>query len=162
MTKFLNDDWMLENGFSTREEYDSKYFTTEKELQIYGVKNSISELGLNETPAVKFSSTVSDVLTLMEENKTECLPVLQDDSTIGGIITQRAITNFLTSFKIELDGQISKAVAKDFKILKSTESIKYLSKSFNRHQYIVIQDEGKKLYVCENKHLLNHFTKNKK
>ena len=71
MTKFLNDDWMLENDFFTQEEYDAKYFT--KDVNIYGDDKVISDLGLSETTPIKLSSTVKEVLTRFENEKIECV-----------------------------------------------------------------------------------------
>jgi hypothetical protein len=83
------------------------------------------------------------------------LPVVNDKKEIIGLITQRNITNLLANFKICLDSLISKAVQKEFKKLSVEDSLKYLSKSFNRHQYILVEGEGQ-LFICENKHLLEN------
>jgi len=69
------------------------------------------------------------------------------------------LTNSLTSYKLKLDSAIAKAVNKEFKKLKPTDSLKYLSKAFTRHQYVLVQ-EGDKYYVSENKHILKHYLKN--
>jgi len=71
MTKFLNDDWMLENDFFTQEEYDAKYFT--KDVNIYGDDKVISDLGLSETTPINLSSTVKEVLARFENEKIECV-----------------------------------------------------------------------------------------
>ena len=71
MSKFLNDDWMLENDFSTQEEYDAKYFT--KDVNVYGKDILISELSLQETAPANMSSKVKEVLQRFENEKIECV-----------------------------------------------------------------------------------------
>jgi cystathionine beta-synthase len=71
MTKFLNDDWMLENEFFTQEEYDSKHFS--KDVEIYGNDKLISDLNLPETDPVKLSSTVKEVLERFAKENIECV-----------------------------------------------------------------------------------------
>jgi len=71
MTKFLNDDWMLENEFLTQEEYDSKYFN--KDIEMYGNNKLISDLNLPEILPVKLSNTVKEVLERFEKENTECV-----------------------------------------------------------------------------------------
>ena len=88
------------------------------------------------------------------------LPVEDNNGALIGLISQRALTNSLTSFKINSDSAIAKAVNKEFKKLKTSDPVKYLSKAFNRYQHVLIEDDEKKYFICENKHLLNHFLKN--
>ena len=87
--------------------------------------------------------------------------MVTNNGELLGLITQRALTNYLTSAKFNPDSPISKAVNKEFKKLQMSDSLKYLSKAFNRHQYVLIHESGK-YFVCENKHLLNHYLKNSK
>ena len=71
MTKFLNDDWMLENQFLSQEDYDSKNRNKYGSNKIYGENNLISELGLKHLPEVKTNQTVSQVITTLKNNNTE-------------------------------------------------------------------------------------------
>ena len=71
MTKFLNDDWMLENNFYSQEEYDKKYFPSD--LKVYGNEKTISELQLAEVQALGLFSTIKDTLAEFSKQKTECV-----------------------------------------------------------------------------------------
>jgi hypothetical protein len=62
-----------------------------------------------------------------------------------------------------MNSLLVKAVQKEFKKVKSSDSLKYLSKAFTRHQYVLVEDVSSQKYqVCENKHLLNHYIKHNK
>ena len=71
MSRFLNDDWMLENEFCSQEEYDAKYFTDD--VNIYGKDVVISELSLQETPPAHMCSKVKEVIHRFENEKIECV-----------------------------------------------------------------------------------------
>jgi hypothetical protein len=75
------------------------------------------------------------------------------------MITSKQILNALTSFKLQIDSPIAKIVIKDFKVVESNQPIKYLSKGFARHNYIIVRD-CEKYYVCDHKVLLNNFLNN--
>jgi hypothetical protein len=78
-----------------------------------------------------------------------------------GVISTRQITNFLTTFKLNLESDIHKAIIKDFKLLDASTSLKYLSKAFTRHTYVIVVN-GDKYFIATPQDLLDHFTKNNK
>lgn len=85
------------------------------------------------------------------------MPVLNENNEVYGIITENQITNRLTSFKINVESTIASSVIKDFKQVKTSDSIKYLSKGFTRHTYILVSDNSKHYFVSESKDLLRAF-----
>ncbi len=87
------------------------------------------------------------------------MPVVNDKNELIGLISQRQLTTLLSSFKLTVDSVISKGVQKEFKKLKMSDSLKYLSKGFQRYPYVLVEGEGK-YYMAENKHLLEHILKN--
>lgn len=83
--------------------------------------------------------------------------MINENNQVYGIITENQLTNYLTSYKLGLDHPIARAVIKDFKQVKTSDSIKYLSKGFTRHTFILVTDENNKHYISENKDMLNAF-----
>jgi cystathionine beta-synthase len=77
ITKFLNDDWMLENGFLSREDYDSKHF--QKDTKVYGEDKKIRELNLTKVDPVFSKITTREVLALFKYGSTECVKILFED-----------------------------------------------------------------------------------
>jgi hypothetical protein len=62
---------------------------------------------------------------------------------------------------LELNGEIRKAINKEFKCLKNSDPIKYLSKAFNRHSHILVNDNyDDKYYVMVYKDFLDYYLKN--
>ncbi len=71
MTKFLNDDWMMENGFMNQNEYDRKNLNKYGSNKIYGEELRISDLNLKQIPIARTNSKISEILSLFKENSTE-------------------------------------------------------------------------------------------
>jgi len=80
-----------------------------------------------------------------------------------GVITSRNILNYMTSYRLKLTDEIRKAINKEFKCVKNSDPLKYLSKSFNRHTHILVTNEDEsKFYVVVHKDLLDYYLKNSK
>lgn len=95
-------------------------------------------------------------------NKNYQLPVLSSNKEVMGVITRRQITNYLTSFKLTSDKPITKAILKEFKKVKRSDPLKYLSKAFNRHaKVLVYEEEGNKYYIADSDDLLNFYLQKK-
>ena len=71
ITKFLNNDWMLDNKFTSREEYDAKHFS--EDTKVYGEGKKIRELNIPKVEAVGIKSTVREILKSFKENNCECV-----------------------------------------------------------------------------------------
>jgi cystathionine beta-synthase len=74
LTKFVNDDWLLENEFLTQEQYDDRYFT--QSTNIYGQTGQdfrIKELGLKTVTTLTTNSIAGEVLKEFESQNIECV-----------------------------------------------------------------------------------------
>ena len=79
-----------------------------------------------------------------------------------GVITSRQLTNFLTSYRLNMSQPITKSIIKEFKKVFMTDSLKYLSKSFNRHSHILVhsrEENVDKYRVANHCDLLNFYMK---
>lgn len=161
MSKFLNDDWMYENGFMEEKEYDDKYFDKET-LAKMDTKGLVKDLHPVKGHTVVINkTTVRDVLKEFKKNKTECLIVITESEKLVGIITQRQVTAFLTSGRVDIDGAIGKVVIKDIRKVHLDDPMYYLSRAFARHQYVVVVDkeDPKSYHLLEHEKYLNHYLK---
>ena len=138
ITKFLNDDWMIEGGFYDQDVID-------KDLNAYGDNEKIeNQVNLfKDVPSVRDSDLVKDVLLVFDQQNMKALPVLNGKDELIGIIMKKTITAHLLSFSLSLETPIRKAVQKDFKLLRSDQPLKYLSKAITRYEYVVIETSGK-------------------
>lgn len=71
MTKFLNDDWMLENGFLSQDVYDHQHFS--QDTKVFGEDQLIRDLNLSIITPVSKNSTVREVLQSFKTQNCECV-----------------------------------------------------------------------------------------
>lgn len=69
ITKFLNDDWLLERGLINQKVYDQKYIDEPNKL--YGENRKIFELNLKEIKAISADSKVNEVLNEFKIQRTD-------------------------------------------------------------------------------------------
>jgi hypothetical protein len=72
-----------------------------------------------------------------------------------GIITIIGLTNSLATNKATKDQAIERILEKEFRLLQSNDEMEVLIKSFEHHNYVIVQD-GSKYQVCEHNDLLNY------
>ncbi len=82
------------------------------------------------------------------------LPVLDTNNKLIGIITTKQILNCIANYKLSIQDKIQKAVIREFKLINLNSPIKYLSKAFVRHNYVVVVGD-EKYYICDYKLLLD-------
>ena len=156
LTKFLNDDWMLENEFITQEEYEELQKTSDNAVP-YGSDIEISQLNLKKVSPLKDGINVDSALADLASQKVDCLPVIDEDYKFKGIISKKIIANGLSFYKTQFDKPISSIVSEKFKILKESDNLGHLERAFSRHKYVVISGKDDSYYICESVDLLNYF-----
>ncbi len=159
ISKFLNDDWMLENDYISIEEYEELQKTSDN-VKPYGCEFTISELNLPHVTPVKTSITVDEVLEEFRKQEVECLPVVNEKNKLVGLITSKIVANALSHFKVTFDKCIEKILIEEFRKLHSCDFMRHLQKAFTRQKYVVIMNEDNSFSICEPKHLLEHYLKN--
>lgn len=145
ITKFLNDDWMIESGF-----YDQNVI--DKDIKAFGQDEKINQYSklFKEVSFVQDISTVNEVLSSFENQNVRCLPVLlSTNNKVIGIITKKTLTAHLLNNTLTLNDNIKKAIQKEFKLLDVNAPMKYLSKATLRYEFIIldIESESKALLV---------------
>ena len=70
ITKFISDDWLLENGFLEQEIYDKKYINNTK-TNLFGDSSKVSDLDLKVVFPVKSDATVQDCLKQFKDQNTD-------------------------------------------------------------------------------------------
>jgi cystathionine beta-synthase len=160
LTKFLNDDWMLENEFITEEEYDELQKTSDNVVP-YGNNIMISQLNMKKVSPVMNTTTVDEALSQLASQETDCLPVLDEENKLKGIINSKIIANGLSHSKTEFNRSIDSIICDKFRVLKQTDHVGHLQKAFLRHKSVIILGENYTFYICEASNLLEYFMKNK-
>jgi cystathionine beta-synthase len=160
LTKFLNDDWMMENEFITEEEYDELQKTSDNVVP-YGNNILISQLNLKKVTPVTHDISVDEALAQLATQEVDCLPVLDEANKLKGIISSKIIANGLSHYKTEFNRSIDGIICEKFRVLKNSDHVGHLQKAFHRHKAVIIEGENDSYYICEAVNLLYFFMNNK-
>lgn len=72
LTKFGDDDYMLEHEMMTQDEYDGIHFC-DKDSKIFGENNKINEIELPNVSPVSESMNLNELLKIFKEQNTTCV-----------------------------------------------------------------------------------------
>ena len=70
LTKFVNDDWLLENQLLNQEEYDQKYINNEN-INIFGGGDIVDKVPKKLVKIMELNTTVRDCLRAFEKYNTD-------------------------------------------------------------------------------------------
>ena len=165
MSKYISDDWMVENHFMSNEEYDKENFDGKdniKKILPGKISDLVPNLEVAHTVKDIENLKVLDILNLLKEKNVKCILYLGKDNKLLGLFNQRHITIFLSSAKTELDNLANTVLMKEFRVLDLNDPIYFLSRSLERYEYIPIKESDEKYYLCKDDDVLKYILKNKK
>ena len=165
MSKYISDDWMVENHFMSNEEYDKENFDGKdniKKILPGKISDLVPNLEVAHTVKDIENLKVLDILNLLKEKNVKCILYLGKDNKLLGLFNQRHITIFLSSAKTELDNLANTVLMKEFRVLDLNDPIYFLSRSLERYEYIPIKESDEKYYLCKDDDVLTYILKNKK
>ena len=165
MSKYISDDWMVENHFMSNEEYDKENFDGKdniKKILPGKISDLVPNLEVAHTVKDIENLKVLDILNILKEKNVKCILYLGKDNKLLGLFNQRHITIFLSSAKTELDNLANTVLMKEFRVLDLNDPIYFLSRSLERYEYIPIKESDEKYYLCKDDDVLKYILKNKK
>ena len=165
MSKYISDDWMLENNFISVEEYDKENFGDNykiKDVLPGKVNELINEMEVAEVVKNVEKMNVEDIINLLKEKKVKCILGLDDNNKLLGLFTLKHITLFIGSAKVKLNDLASSVLLKEFRVLDLNDPIYFLPRALERHEFILVKESEEKYYLCKEENLLSYILKNKK
>ncbi|KAI8320178.1 PALP-domain-containing protein, partial [Martensiomyces pterosporus] len=103
MTRFLNDDWMMERGFLDAE--DEKRKENERNAQWGGAR--VKDLCLKRAVVIEMSTPAHEAVELMKTNGFDQLPVITPRGILRGIITLGNVLSLVTTGRVISDAKVS-------------------------------------------------------
>jgi len=125
MTKFINDRWMIQNGFMIAPE----------ESPVSG--KTIRDLHLRPSENVRPDTPCSQILELMQTNSYDQLPVV-DGSEIKGVVTIGGITTKLASGKNRTTDPCSVFMYKGTRVVTLDTPLTYMSALFEDNHFALV------------------------
>ena len=146
MTKFMDDQWMKENGF------------TEKSWQAETVGSLLQKMPRREVISATANETLADSVMKMKEHGVSQLPVL-DDSRLVGIVTESDLLSKLVEGNASLSSAIAEVMFRDVHTVRVDSDASDLLALFGAGEAgVVIDEEGQLAGVITKIDLVEHLT----
>jgi len=132
MSKFLNDNWMIENGFM--EEQD----TCVDPKAEWWWRRTVADLRLQTPLTVSSSLSCGTAIEIMSNEGYDQLPVVSTQGTVEGTVTLGNLTSQITRGSVQPDDPCSKATFKQFKQVALNTTLGKLSKIFDKDHFALV------------------------
>jgi len=129
MTKFLNDQWLVDNGFQDDES---------KGPQTWWAPRTVSDLKLATPVSVSPSVTCSEAGAIMRDQNFDQLPVIAENNDVLGMVTMGNLTSQLVSGRVQPTDPVSRAIFPQFKRIGTDTTLGALSKIFDRDHFALV------------------------
>lgn len=156
ITKFINNDWMFENGFITEEECTKLNTSNLVPNKDWGQEYTVADLKLKEAQFLSSDLTVKEAIDAMMTSNFDQYPVRNSAGVTIGCLTSTILTTKLIKKKINMSDKIEKAVVKEFRSISSTAKLNELGRVLGRHIFALVDNK----FIVSSFDLLN-FMKDK-
>ncbi len=133
MTKFMDPQWMKENGF------------TESGWETASIGDTLRSLPRRELVTCTSSDTVADSVMLMKEHGVSQLPVV-DDQRLVGIITESDLLAKLVDGRATLASAVAEVMFRNVVTVKTGEDAGKLAKIFAQGLVALVVDDTGRLH----------------
>jgi len=132
MTKFLDDQWMKENGF------------TESRWETSSVEDMLRSLPRRKLISASSADTVADSVMAMKEHGVSQLPVV-DEGRLVGIVTESDLLAKLVDGRASLASAVAEVMFRNVKTIRAREDASRLLKIFAEGLVGVVLDDHDRL-----------------
>jgi cystathionine beta-synthase len=129
MTKFLNDQWMVDNGFLEEAAVAPSTWWSGK---------TVSDLKLSTPVSVSATVPCSEAAAIMKEHNFDQLPVIAENGDVQGMVTMGNLTSQLVSGRVTPRDPVSRALFPQFKRISMDTTLGALSKIFDRDHFALV------------------------
>lgn len=166
MTKFLNDDWMRERGF-TDDQFEETSFETKAKKDFAGA--TVRDLKLSDAVTIDGETTCKEAIDLMEKNAFDQLPVTAGPHRrLRGLVTMGNILSRMASGRAKADTQVSEVMfhftkgSNKFEEITEDTPLDKLTRFFETNSSALVTDSQKVKHVITKVDLLSYLVKNVK
>lgn len=141
MTKHLNDDWMWRMGF-----VDSEHNIGVGEKSAadqWWHSKSVADLKFAVPTTVTSTVSCKECVDIIQTMGYDQLPVVNDDNTILGVVTEAHLTAKLLSARVSPSDPVTKALYSQFRKVTATTSLKELARAFDKDHFCVVTQSQK-------------------
>jgi len=135
MSKFLNDDWMVDHAFM--EEEESIQPAPSNARRAWEAK-SVRTLELATPSTIYPSVSCGKAASILREQGYDQLPVVDKGGNILGVVTEGNLLAKITSGKVNPNEPVENVLYRQFKTVSLNTSLGKLSKIFDRDHFALV------------------------
>jgi cystathionine beta-synthase len=139
MTKALSNDWMMDHGYIDYDLIQPKNYST-----TWWSSKKVFEMGTIQTP-LTITSDVScrDAITLLKQEGYDMVPVLGNDGTVMGVVTEGNITKCILSARCQPETSIqdSGVIYKTFHQFTMHSTLHDIAQALDHDPFVLIITE---------------------
>jgi cystathionine beta-synthase len=132
MTKFVDDRWMKENGF------------TESQWETNTIGDTLRTLPRRKLISASSADTVADSVMMMKEHGISQLPVV-DAGRLVGIVTESDLLTKLVDGRASLSSAVAEVMFRNVVTVKASEDAGHLLEIFAKGLVALVLDDEEKL-----------------
>lgn len=138
MTKALSDDWMIDNGFT-----DDKIVMKKSFSEHWWDSKKVSELDIKTPLTVQDNVSVKDAIDLLKTEGFDMVPVIGEDGSIKGVVTEGNMTAKILGGKASINDPISKVLYKNFCKVGMNSTLGDVAGKFDHESFALVVTEQK-------------------
>jgi len=133
ITKQADDDWMIDQGFISNEQY------LNKDSKLYG-KNS-SSLKLNELKVHDMKFTVAEAWKEFAEGANVIAVV--DNDKVKGVLYEGKFLNAVEQKKLQQTEDVSRALVRQIALVNLETDLSIVQRFLDRHPFVIVEERNK-------------------
>jgi len=131
MSKFLNDNWMVDNGFL-------ELSSVSAAANEWWGRRPVSDLKLEAPLTVQPALTCAQCIDILKTNGYDQLPVVGAAGEILGMVTMGNLASFLVSGRVKPSDSIEKVMYKQFKMFDPKTHLSVISRAFDQDHFALV------------------------
>jgi len=137
MTKFLSDDWMIDNNFLDTDDED------DDDDGDHGWWKNDTVASLNVSPPITMSSNLSckTAVDIMKKKGIDQIPIMNNDE-IYGVVSVGNLSSKLLKGRVSPNDKVTKATFKKFKAVSLSTKLTKIRQIFNLHHFVLVVTES--------------------
>jgi len=140
MSKHLNNDWMITNGYYEPEETEHTEWWSMK---------VVADLHLRVPLTVGPNVSCGECLQLLNEKGYDQLPVISESNDILGMVTMGNLSSYVLSGRAKANDPIKSVLYRQFQQVTPNTPLWQLSNAFNKDHFVLVVNK-QQTYVSPN------------
>jgi len=128
MSKFLSDNWMIENKFMSQPEISGQWWAN----------HTVADLHLESPFSVTPELSCGECLQILTKHGYDQLPVIDKDGSVTGMVTLGNLTVKVTRGQVLADDPVTKAVYTQFRRVDLSEKLCEISQIFDKDHFCLV------------------------